>query len=463
MTNEELAQKILDIVGPVDNVISAETCMTRLRITVRKATFTKEQLAAVDGVLGINKTDNEWQLVFGPGKAQAMTRTFNELLKKKAGEPAQSTAQSSGNFIDLSKNAQVGDGEALHNAIRKKNATPFKLLLKQIAHIFVPLIPAFIGCGLITAIVSICLKINPDLASSTTIQILAIAGNAIFWGLNLFIGFNAAKEFGGSPILGGVLAAIMTHPGLANITVNGSTLVPSRGGVIAVLLITFFAAKFEQKLHKIIPGMFDLLLTPLIVILVFTFAALFIFQPVGGVLSEYIGEAATNAIAKGGAFTGFILGGIWLPMVMLGIHQGMTPIHADLLATYGFTILLPVLAMAGGGQVGAAFAVYMKTKNARLKTTVASALPIGIMGVGEPLIYGVTLPLGKPFLGACIGGAFGGAVQAAFAVGATTMGISGLPLTAVTTNMPIYFLGLVVSYIVGFIATWILGFDDPQT
>jgi PTS system sucrose-specific IIC component len=91
--------------------------------------------------------------------------------------------------------------------------------------------------------------------------------------LNLFIGFNAAKEFGGSPILGGVLAAIMTHPGLANITVNGSALVPSRGGVIAVLLITFFAAKFEQKLHKIIPGMFDLLLTPLVVILVFHFCS----------------------------------------------------------------------------------------------------------------------------------------------------------------------------------------------
>jgi PTS system sucrose-specific IIC component len=94
MTNEELAQKILDIVGPVDNVISAETCMTRLRITVRKATFTKEQLAAVDGVFGINKTDNEWQLVFGPGKAQAITKTFNELLKKKAGESAPNTAQS---------------------------------------------------------------------------------------------------------------------------------------------------------------------------------------------------------------------------------------------------------------------------------------------------------------------------------------------------------------------------------
>ena len=123
---------------------------------------------------------------------------------------------------------------------------------------------------------------------------------------------------------------------------------------------------------------------------------------------------------------------------------------------------MPVLAMAGAGQVGAAIAVYFKTKNAFLKKTVASALPVGIMGIGEPLIYGVTLPLGRPFIGACIGGAFGGAVQAAAAVGVTTMGISGLPLAAVSSNIPVYLLGVLVAYAAGFAATWIIGFEDPE-
>ena len=100
-------------------------------------------------------------------------------------------------------------------------------------------------------------------------------------------------------------------------------------------------------------------------------------------------------------------------------------------------------------------------KNKFLKKTIASALPVGMMGVGEPLIYGVTFPLFKPFIGACIGGAFGGAIQAAFAVGAATLGISGLPLAATTNNISVYFLGLITAYIVGFIATWLLGFDDP--
>ena len=118
--------------------------------------------------------------------------------------------------------------------------------------------------------------------------------------------------------------------------------------------------------------------------------------------------------------------------------------------------------MAGAGQVGASIAVYFKTKNAFLKKTVASALPVGIMGIGEPLIYGVTLPLGRPFIGACIGGAFGGAVQAYTVVGATTMGLSGLPLAAVTNQILIYLLGLLIAYCVGFIATWLIGFDDPE-
>ena len=236
---------------------------------------------------------------------------------------------------------------------------------------------------------------------------------------------------------------------------------PGRGGVISVLLVAALAAALEKQLRRIIPEMFSLFLTPLFTFLISGTVAICVLQPLGGFLSDCIGTAATSAIGSGGAVTGFILGGTFLPMVMLGIHQTLTPIHAELLARYGVTILLPVLAMAGAGQVGASFAVYCKTKNHFLKKTIASALPVGIMGVGEPLIYGVTLPLGKPFIGACIGGACGGAVQAQFMVGAATLGISGLPLAAATDQIPVYLLGLITAYIGGFIATWLIGFDDP--
>lgn len=464
MTNKELARALYDAIGPAENLDQVYNCMTRLRFHAKEDHFTKESLKAIPGVLGINKSGDEWQIVLGPGTATKVTQEFKILMETAAPQtdetpvpPADDTPSRTG----LISQAAVGDGSALHDAIRKKNATPGKLILKKISHIFVPIIPAFIACGLITGILNIIFKADPSLTTLPALQMLAIAGNAAFWGLNLFVGVNAAKEFGGSPILGGVMAAIISHPGLAHIVVAGDRLVPGRGGIIAVLLVVLFSSYLEKKLHRLIPDMFDLFLTPLLVVVISTFVALCICQPVGGYVSEAIGMAATESIGRGGAVTGFILGGTFLPMVMFGVHQGLTPIHAELLSRYGVTILLPILAMAGGGQVGAAVAVYIKTKNKTLRKTIASALPVGIMGIGEPLIYGVTLPLGKPFIGACIGGACGGAVQAAYMVGAAALGISGLPLAASTDNIPIYLLGLLTAYAGGFIATWVIGFDDP--
>ncbi len=444
MDNKDLARKIYELLGRSENLSAVTNCMTRLRVQLKnKEIAALDEIKKIEGVSGIFDNDGEIQIILGPGKASKVTDEVREILKSE-GRP------------------KIGDGKALHEEIRAKNSTPVKLFFKKIAAIFIPLIPGFIACGLITGCTGLAIKIFPEIAAYPIVQLLAIAGNAVFWGMNLFVGRNAAEVFGGSPILGGVLAAIISHPGLAQITLNDTTLVPGRGGVISVVMIAALGAYVEKYLRKIIPEMFELFLTPFFTILFAGAAAIFILQPLGGVLSDAIGAAVTGSIEKGGAVTGFVLGGFWLPLVMAGIHQAFTPVHVDLLARYGVTILLPILAMAGAGQVGASLAVYFKTKNKFLKKTIASALPVGIMGIGEPLIYGVTFPLGRPFIGACIGGAFGGAFQASFGVGAATLGISGLPLSAATNNIPIYLAGVLIAYVAGFAATRILGFDDPE-
>ena len=441
-------------------IIEAHNCMTRLRINIGDTNnLPMQKLKQIDGVLGVNLSGSELQIVLGPAKVNKVAAEFQKLLvSQKTGEEVKEIAKP----LPTKKVVEIGQAEKLHKQIRKKNATPFKLLLKKIANIFLPLIPAFIACGLITGLLNIAMKFDPNLTSYPAVQVLQIAGNAVFFGLNLFVGVNAAKEFGASPMLGGTMAAIITHPMLNDISLFNIDLSAGRGGIITVLLVVAFSSWLEKKLHKIVPQILDLFLTPLLVILIATFPALFILQPIGGIISENIGLIVTQAIGGGGAITGFILGGIYLPLVMTGLHQGLTPIHAELLNQYGVTILLPILAMAGAGQVGASIAVYLKTKNAKLKRTIASALPVGFMGIGEPLIYGVTLPLGKPFICACIGGAFGGAVQAFFTVGATSIGLSGLPLAASTDKILFYLLGLIVAYIAGFIATLIIGFNDPM-
>ena len=473
MDYKSLAKKIFDITGPEENILHAANCMTRLRLQLAQAApETAAQLKALEGVIGVNQTDTELQVILGPGAAEQAAVAFQQLLQaaraqaqaqdKEKAQPAPSGQNSQNQENDIRQKYSIGDGKKLHADIKAKNATPFKLLLKKISGIFIPLIPGFIACGLITGLLNLLLKSEPALADMAWIKMLAIMGNAIFYGMNLFVGFNAAKEFGGSPILGGILAAVITHPALKDIMLGSEQLQPGRGGIIAVLLVTAFGAWLELRLRKIIPTMLDLLLTPLLTILIAGFAALFILQPIGGMIATAIGDGVTIAIHEGGAMTGFILGGLWLPIVMLGIHQAMTPIHVQLIQEYGVTLLLPILAMAGCGQIGACLAVYFKTKNKFLKKTILSALPVGIMGIGEPLIYGVTLPLGRPFITACIGGAFGGAVQAAFSIGSSAIGISGLPLTTVTSQPLIYLLGILTSYIAGFALTWLAGFDEPE-
>lgn len=460
LTHQEIAAALYQLLGPKNNILSVENCMTRLRLILKDRTqIDLKSLQQISGVLGINESGQELQIILGPGKVTKVKEAFDILLHTP---PPKQVNNNTVSPVQDQSCINMDDGEILHQKIRQKNSTPFKLFLKKISSIFLPLIPAFIACGLITGLLNIALKLMPGIEPTATVQILKIAGNAVFWGINLFVGVNAAKEFGASPMIGGTMAAIITHPALSQITLFGQDLLPGRGGIIAVLLVTAFSSWLEKNVRPRVPELLELFLTPLLVILISTFAAILFLQPLGGIISEAIGFAATNAIEQGGAFTGFILGGTFLPLVMTGLHQGLTPIHAELLARSGVTILLPVLAMAGAGQVGASLAVYAKTKNSRLKRTIASALPVGIMGIGEPLIYGVTLPLGKPFIGACFGGAFGGAIQAFNMVGATSIGLSGLPLAASTDHILSYLAGLITAYSVGFIATWLIGFQDPE-
>ena len=470
MDNQQIARSILAAVGP-ENITDAYNCMTRLRLRVSAVTVTKEQLKKIAGVKGVILNDGEIHVVLGPGKAENVAKECKRLLAEKektkaavqtvGAEPAALSASHSVSENPKPAPAEIqkpenkiGDGKALHAEIKKRNSqSALKRLLQRVGHIFIPLIPAFIGCGLLT--------ISPELAGNSYIQYLKLAGGSIFMVLNAFIGLYACKEFGGTPALGGAMAALLAAPGLADITFMGSPLIPGRGGIFASLLIGAATALIETRLRKCVPESVSLFLAPLVTITAVSLAGLFIFQPLGGILSDVLSYYTVHSIQTGGAVTGFVIGGIFLPIVMVGVHHGLTPIHADMLASMGMTILLPIAAMAGCGQVGASFAVYLKSKNKFLRRTILSSLPVGMLGIGEPLIYGVTLPLGKPFVCACIGGAFGGAWQAYHGIGSYALGISGIPLAAATNHVLLYLIGVLIAYLAGFAATWAAGFEDP--
>lgn len=473
-THRATAAAILPLVGGPDNVTSIAHCMTRLRIGLRdRALVQEEALKAVPAVLGV-VDDDTYQIVLGPGAVARVTPEFEALVREAppaspalAAHPAHPAPPAP----PATAEALRARGTALKEARTARNSTPVKLLLRRIANIFVPLIPALIGCGIIAGLNG--LLTNSGLLPAVVPALAAIASGFMSL-IAVFVGYNTAKEFGGTPVLGGAVAAIIVFPGVAKIEAFGQHLAPGQGGVLGALGAALLAVYVEKWCRTWVPQAVDNLVTPTLTVLLPGLVTLFGLMYLAGEVAEGIGWFADRLLATGGAFAGLVLGGLFLPLVMLGLHQALIPIHTTLIEHSGYTVLLPILAMAGAGQVGAAIAVYYRLpRNRSLRTTIKSALPAGFLGVGEPLIYGVSLPLGRPFVTACVGGAAGGAFVGLFnqlgaGFGSTAIGPSGWALfplldgpTGLGTAIAVYAGGLSVGYAAGFAATWFFGFT-PQ-
>ena len=443
---ERLAQDILEKVGGKSNISQVANCMTRLRLKLKNDRLVNvAELKAIDGVMGVIE-DETLQIVIGPG-----------LVTKVASEMSKLTGLSVG---------EVEDDEDIAGKMRQdiktKNNTPIKNLLRKIGNIFIPLIPALIASGLINGAANFFKNAYPDY-EATWLSLLLFMGGGIFAYLGVLVGWNTAKEFGGTPALGAVAGIFVFNPALATVELFGEALVPGRGGLFAVIFAAWLMAVTERTVRKFMPNAIDIILTPLISVLFVGFTTLLIIQPAGGYLTEGITSGINLILDTGGFLAGAVLAGTFLPLVMVGLHHGLTPIHLELIESSTVTVLLPILAMAGAGQVGASMAVYVKTKNKKLKNIIKGALPVGFLGIGEPLLYGVTLPLGRPFLTACLGAAMGGAVQAFFKTGAYSIGVSGLSLIPLINGKYLYyFIGLLVAYFFGFLFTYLFGFKEEM-
>ncbi len=464
------AAAILPLVGGARNVTSVAHCMTRLRLGLRDRSLVQdERLKALPAVLGVVE-DDTYQIVLGPGTVARVTPEF-EALVRAADTGSEPDGPDHGSDA-VTAESLAAQGAALRAERKARNATPFKLFLRRIANIFVPLIPALIGCGIIAGLNG--LLVNLHWLPGVTPALAAMASGFMAL-IAVFVGLNTAKEFGGTPVLGGAVASIIVYAGVADVEAFGQQLSPGQGGVLGALGAAWLGVYVEKWCRRWVPESVDVLVTPTVTVLVAGLATLFGLMFLAGEVSTLIGDAADWLLSHGGAGAGFLLGGLFLPLVMLGLHQALIPIHTTLIEGAGFTVLLPILAMAGAGQVGAAIAIYFRlSRNTSVRTTIRSALWPGLLGVGEPLIYGVSLPLGRPFVTACAGGAFGGAFVGFFNqlgtdVGSTAIGPSGwalFPLLDGSHGMgrtiAVYAAGLVVGYAAGFLATYYFGFTKAM-
>ncbi len=473
--------KIISLLGGAGNIITVTNCMTRLRVVTKdEAPVNENSLKEMPDVLGlVHDRLCAYEIVVGPGKSRKYADICHEL-----GLPSASGNTSADVDEDWKENKKkIRSGQ-------KENK--LKSALKVVGDIFIPLIPGVIAAGLCAGIASLITQLVPDYANNSVWNIiytlLSLINTAFMTYVTAWAGYRAAERFGSTPILGGMLGLITSLDGINTIAKEiglfnekeplQSVLRTGKGGVLAVIVGVLILSYVEKKIRKIMPDSLDIVFTPLLSLIIVVIPYIFIIMPLFGYVSSGIvwafGKAcmAENPIVR--IITGFLASAVFLPLVATGMHHGMVALYSVQLQEIGYITLYPALAMAGAGQVGAALAIMKKAKkknNKRLVSVIRGALPAGFLGVGEPLIYGVTLPLGKPFITAGIGAGFGGAFVMLMQVASTTWGPSGLlgifvmtkgPMGAVL-NIVCYLIGLLISYVMSFVITNIFVSADEIT
>ncbi len=471
MSAKDSVSKIIEYLGGEKNIISVTNCMTRLRVVTREETPVNEAgLKELVDVLGlVHDRACSYEIVVGPGKSRKYADICHDMGMASAAD--EKTNDSTGDWKQ--------NKESL-NAKNKKNKV--KSVLKVIGDIFVPLIPGVIAAGLCAGLSSLISQLVPNYADikiwNMIYTLLVLINTSFMTYITAWAGYRAAERFGATPILGGMLGLITSLDGINTIAqILGlyndseplrSILRTGKGGVLAVIIGVLVLSVVEKKVRSRMPDSVDIVFTPILSLLIVAIPYILIIMPIFGYVSTGIvwvfGKAcmAESAIVR--LITGYIASALFLPLVAAGMHHGMVALYTVQLQEIGFITLYPALAMAGAGQVGASLAIMKKAKkknSQRLVSVIRGALPAGFLGVGEPLIYGVTLPVGKPFITAGIGAGFGGAFVMLMQVASTTWGPSGLLGIFVMTQGPsgpllsilCYLIGLMISYVMSFIIT----------
>ncbi|EOS8332696.1 PTS N-acetylmuramic acid transporter subunit IIBC [Vibrio vulnificus] len=477
---QTMISQLLAAVGGSSNVSKCGNCMTRLRLTLaNNGVADQAVIKQIPGVMGVVESDEQFQIILGPGKAQQAAELMNKLIESVINGDVQEQAIAS-DTNDLSSVAAEQKKQ-----MKSKQTSAVQRFLSKFATIFTPLIPGFIAAGLLLGFATLLeqmfvLEQTPSQFMLDLIAYMKVFGKGLFAFLSILIGYNAQQAFGGSGVNGAILASLFVlgyNPDATSGIYSGMSeffgyTIDPRGNIIGVLLAVIIGAQVERKVREYMPDDLDMILTSVVTLLIMGVVTFVVIMPIGGELFKGMSWLFLNL--NDNPLGAAILAGLFLISVVFGIHQGFVPVYFALMEAQGFNSLFPILAMAGGGQVGASLALYFKAKkDAVLRTQVKGAIIPGILGIGEPLIYGVTLPRVKPFVTACIGGAAGGffiglVSYLGLPVGLNTVfgpsGIVAIPLmtshSGIFAGMAVFVVGLLISYVVGFLATYFFGSKD---
>ena len=459
MDYRKTAQEIYDHIGKKENIISAAHCATRLRLVIadnNKAD--KDYVENIDGVKGVFFAQGQMQIILGTG---VVNKVYDE-------------------FIQIAGVSETSKDELKKVAASKAN--PLQRLIKTLGDIFVPIIPAIVASGFLMGIMeALNFMVNNNFininTSGSIYTFAQLFSNTAYTFLPILIAYSAAKVFGANPYLGAVIGMIMIHPNLQNawtVATEGVQatqkvwfglysidMVGYQGHVIPVIIAVWVMAQIEKKLHKIVPAMFDLFVTPLVSVFVTGYLTLSIIGPIFVTVENGLLDGIQWLIALPFGIGSFIMGAFYAPTVVAGVHHMYTIIDLGQLAKFGVTYWLPLASAANVAQGGAALAVALKTKNQKTKAMAVPSALSACMGITEPAIFGVNLRFGKPFITGCLGGACGALFASITGLGATGTGVTGIFGILLCLNSPLtYILMFVIAFGAAFILTWLFGYKD---
>ena len=458
MKNKQLVENILKHVGGTANIATAAHCMTRLRLNLKDTSLVDEAaLNQVDGVMGVVNKGKQTQIVIGTDVANVY-KDFIELT-------------------GLSEEAAVEENlDDVKSDLKKKKGNLLTGFFETIAGIFNPIVPALAGAGLVRAILTIAVVFGLDSSGNTYFVINTIA-NGIFTFLPFLLAASAAKQFKMNQFVALTICAAMMSGSWAGLIAEGTTtfsflaipftVVNYSSSVLPMVFAIWFASWVERMIDKFIPGALKIILVPCLTMLIATPIALMTIGPVANWVGLQLAAVVTVLFEKGGVFAGLIYGGIYSAMVVLGIHHGMVPVLVQGITTQGFNYISPASGSANMAQAGAAFGVWLKSKNPKTKTIAASATIAAVTGVTEPAIYGINFKFKKPFMAAAIGGACGGAFASFFALKSYAMGGPSFLNFAMfigdnPSNVWLVMAAFAISFIVSAVLTVVFGFDENR-
>lgn len=457
MDYAKCAKEIYETLGGRSNLVSAAHCATRLRlVTVDNSKIDMKKLENIDGVKGVFSNNGQLQLIIGTG---TVNKVYDEFLNVSG--------------MTAATKEEVKAAAAAGQPI-------FKRMIKAMGDVFVPILPAIVASGLMMGLVEALGKAIPAFAGSDWYGILDLMANTAFTFLPVLIAVSAARVFGGNIFLGAVIGMIMIHPNLLNAWSVGSMeaaeipvwhlfgfpirQVGYQGHVIPVVIAVWMMCKIEKWLHKHVPEMIDLFVTPLCTVLVTAFITLGLIGPIFSTAESYVLDFAGWIITVGYGIGAMIMGALYPLTVVCGIHHMYNVIEAGMLsAAEGINIWMPIASAANFAQGAACLAVGLKAKNVKTKSVAIPSSISAALGITEPAIFGVNLRFVKPLACGMVGGAAGALLGSVFHIGATSYGVTGLPGFLITLDYTVqYAIVLAVSFGISFVLTWFVWKEETE-